>query len=66
MRPREYDILRTQSDGETACWLEATVDLETAKDRIEHLLSIHPGEYLVFSQKLQRVVMIVNDLGSLI
>jgi hypothetical protein len=64
MRFCDFDILRTESDGLTTYWVEAAIDLETARDRIEHLSSLRPGQYIVFSQKLQRVVMTVCSTAA--
>lgn len=63
---RDYDILRTNSDGTSNCWVEAAQDLETAQNRIDDLSSIQPGEYLVFSQKLQRIVLITTAAGDVL
>jgi len=63
MRLREFNILRTDSDGTTTCCLKTTTDRETAKNRIEHLSAVRPGGYvMMFSQKLQSSVMIFTTM----
>ena len=50
-----FDILRKLPDGGIV-WLESSKDLETAKQRIKVFAANKPGEYVIFSQKMQTIV----------
>jgi hypothetical protein len=58
-----FDLFRKYADG-TAVWLGCTPDLETARDRLTQLAIGVPGEYFVFDQSRQRIVVNVVRLGS--
>ena len=62
----DYNILRANSDGTGSYWLDAADDLATAQNRIQVLSCSHPGEYFVFSQKRQRIVLIVTATGDIL
>ena len=59
MRAPHLDILRRQSDG-SFVWIEAVSDLRVAEERISHLAGAHPGEYVVFDQRSQEIVVKVS------
>jgi len=59
----DFDILKTEPDG-APYWLETASDLQTAKDRVEQMSSTHPGQYIVFSQREQRVVLTVYSTAD--
>ena len=50
-----FDILR-KTDSVNFQWAEAARDLQTAEARIQKLQVRSPGEYFVFSQRVQQVV----------
>ncbi|HEY2823209.1 MAG TPA: hypothetical protein VGJ06_19355 [Candidatus Acidoferrum sp.] len=50
-----FDILKRHGDG-SLIWLEAASELAHAKDRLQQLYAVSPGEYFVFDQKSQQVV----------
>lgn len=62
----DYDILRTDPDGRTSYFVAAAQDLKAVLDRIDRSFSRHPGEYLVFSHKLQRIVLIITAAGDIL
>ena len=49
------DILRRERDG-SFLWMEAVVDLDGAKARLQELIAVAPGEYFVFDQRSQEIV----------
>lgn len=54
-----FDILK--KDGLYGpAWIEAVADLEQAKIRAQQLAASAPGEYIVFSQQTQQVVISVK------
>jgi hypothetical protein len=64
MQIASFDLFRKDTDG-NAVWLECTPDLETARDRLTQLATTSlPGEYFVFDQSRQRIVVSVVRLGS--
>ena len=59
-----FDLFRKEADGQ-AVWLGCTPDLETARYRLTQLATTSlPGEYFVFDQSRQRIVVSVVRLGS--
>ena len=58
-----FDLFRKEADGQ-AVWLGCTPDLETARYRLTQLATGLPGEYFVFDQSRQRIVVSVVRLGS--
>jgi hypothetical protein len=57
--------LKLAHRGRNAVWLECTPDLEPARDRQTQLATTSlPGEYFVFDQSRQRIVVSVVRLGS--
>jgi len=58
-----FDLFRKEADG-TTVWLDCTPDLETARYRLTQLATVLPGEYFVFDQSKQRIVVNVVRLGS--
>ena len=50
------DILRRERDG-SFMWVEAAQDLPTAHARLEALIATTPGEYFVFDQRTQEIVV---------
>jgi len=58
-----FDLFRKEADGK-AVWLGCSPDLETARDRLTQLATGLPGEYFVFDQSRQRIVVSVVRLGS--
>jgi len=54
-----YDILKRDFDG-TCMWVEAVVNLETAKAKIAECARKNPGEYLVFDQGSKLEVFKIN------
>jgi hypothetical protein len=64
MQIASFDLFRKDADG-TAVWLDCTTDLEAARDRLTQLATTSvPGEYFVFDQSRQRIVVRVVRLGS--
>ena len=64
MQIAPFDLFRKDADG-TTVWLDCTPDLETARDRLTQLAATSlPGEYFVFDQSRQRIVLSVVRLGS--
>ena len=49
-----YDILK--KDAAELVWLEAAYDLETAKSRMKELAARGDGEYVIFDQRMRRIV----------
>jgi hypothetical protein len=60
MSSTPYDILRRHTDG-SFIWLEAASELSHAKDRLQQLNSVTPGEYFVFDQKSQQIVARISS-----
>jgi hypothetical protein len=51
-----YDIFRKDLLG-TPVWMEAVQDLQAAKLRVVELAARSPGEYFVFCQETQEIVI---------
>jgi len=60
MKSENYDIVR-QNDQQSAIWLEAVADLNTATSRIQQLASFWPGEFCVMDQRSHHIIAHVND-----
>ena len=56
MRATPFDIFRKDLLG-TPVWMEAVEDLETARRRVTELAGRSPGEYFVFSQETEEIVL---------
>jgi hypothetical protein len=56
MRDALYDIFRKDLLG-TPVWMESAEDLETAKLRVLQMADRSPGEYFVFSQETEEIVI---------
>ena len=50
-----FDILKKNPEGSFR-WFEAVDDLESANIRIEELVVLSPGEYVVFDQRTPNVI----------
>jgi len=50
-----FDILKKKPEG-SFCWFEAANDLESANIRIDDLLVLSPGEYIVFDQRTHNII----------
>jgi hypothetical protein len=50
-----FDILKKKPEGSFR-WFEAASDLESANIRIEELIALSPGEYVVFDQRTHNVI----------
>jgi hypothetical protein len=55
MSSTPYDILRRHNDG-SLIWVEAASELSHAKDRLQQLNAVTPGDYFIFDQKSQQIV----------
>jgi len=53
---RRYDIVRAESE-KRLIWLEGAADFETAKSRVDQLLSFWPGKYQIFDLQTKQVVL---------
>jgi len=51
----KFDIFTQLRDG-TLIWLAAVDGLEEARNRINHLALIGPGDYLVYSEEKELIV----------
>ena len=64
MQIAPFYLFRKDADG-TTVWLDCSPDLETARYRLTQLATTSlPGEYFVFDQSRQRIVVSVVRLGS--
>jgi hypothetical protein len=45
-----FDIFKVENAGALK-WIEAATQLEAAKERVQNLMKIRPGEYLIYSQR---------------
>jgi hypothetical protein len=50
-----FDILKKKPEGSFR-WFEAVNDLKSANIRIKELVSLSPGEYVVFDQSTHNVI----------
>ena len=50
-----FDILKKKPEGSFR-WFEAVNDLGSANIRIEQLIALSPGEYVVFDQRTHNVI----------
>jgi hypothetical protein len=48
--PLEIAILKKQLDGSTH-WVEAAMDIDSAKERVQALVECFPGEYVIVDRK---------------
>ena len=62
MKSHHYDIVRHEDDN-SAIWLEAACDLNTAEFRIQELVSFWPGEFQIIDQQNHQIVDRVNGLA---
>jgi hypothetical protein len=51
-----FDILKKLPDGGIV-WIESAKDLESARERIKLFATYKPGEYVVFCQETQSVIV---------
>ena len=51
-----FDILKKKPEGSFR-WFEAANDLESANIRIDELIGLSPGEYVVFDQRTHNVIL---------
>jgi len=58
-----FDVFRKDADG-NAVWLGCDATLETARDRLEQFAIGLPGEYFVFDQSRQLIVVRWSRLRS--
>jgi hypothetical protein len=56
-----FDILK-KIDVVNFEWVEAVRDLQSAEARIQQLQARSPGEYVVFSQRTQQIVVRFKSL----
>jgi len=50
-----FDILKKKPEGSFR-WFEAAKDLESANIRIDDLIVLSPGEYIVFDQRTHNII----------
>jgi hypothetical protein len=50
-----FDILKKNPEG-SFCRFEAADNFESANNRIEELIELSPGEYVVFDQRTHNVI----------
>jgi hypothetical protein len=55
MKSHYYDIVRKEENN-SAIWLEAAPDLNTAESRIHELSYFWPGEFQILDQKTHQIV----------
>jgi hypothetical protein len=63
MKLHHYDIVRREDD-KSAIWLEAVSDLNTAKCRIQELVSLWPRHFQVVDQQSHQIIARVNGLPN--
>jgi hypothetical protein len=51
-----FDILKKKPEGSFR-WFEAATDLDSANIRINELISLSPGDYVVFDQRTHNVTL---------
>ena len=51
-----FDILQKKPDGSFR-WFEAATALDSANIRIDELISLCPGDYVVFDQRTHNVIL---------
>jgi hypothetical protein len=54
MMAASYDILK--KDATALIWIEAALDLQTARLRVMELMAASEGEYVIFDQRSRRIV----------
>jgi hypothetical protein len=59
MRPK-FDIFKQLRDG-TSLWIAAIEGLEEARNRINRLAIVVPGNYLIYSEEKGRVIESVTN-----
>lgn len=59
-----FDIFQNLPDG--LRWIEASPDLETAKERVRVIGASSPGTYIIFSQKTGNKISIDVDSEGLL
>ena len=64
MQSSQFDILKRHSDG-SFVWLEAALNLEVARARLQELSGQTPGHYFVFDQKSQQIVAKLSNLPEM-
>ena len=63
MSTPSLDIFRKDVRGNPV-WIDSVEDLETARQRLNQLVSALPGDYFVFDQRTNRIVASVIRLAS--
>ena len=58
-----YDILERCDDGSLR-WVEAVADLKCAEARIEELAQRSPGEYCIFDQDHQTLIVTTRSKAA--
>lgn len=53
---RRYDIVRAESE-KRLIWLEGAADFNSAKSRVDQLISFWPGKYQIFDLQTKQVVL---------
>jgi hypothetical protein len=61
MATAQFDILKRNKDGSFS-WLEAAATLDSAKARLNELITAAHGEYFVFDQISQQIVAKLAEL----
>jgi len=51
-----FDILQKKPEGSFR-WFEAAPDLDSANMRIDELISLCPGDYVVFDQRTHNIIL---------
>ena len=54
-----YDIFRLEADG--THWVDAVISVEDAKTRIQELVELTPGQYIVLNQKTQEQFIVKGN-----
>ena len=56
---QSLDILR-EFDDASRKWIEAATDADAARARVRELAAQSPGTYLIFNQRTQRMIPLVE------
>jgi hypothetical protein len=56
MQAASLDLLKRHADG-SSTWIDAVHDIQTARSRLEQLCAASPGDYFVFDQNSQQIVV---------
>ena len=58
-----FDIFRVANDGKLL-WKAAAETLESAQHRIKLLMSVEPGDYVIYSQKTGNKTLVRSEHPS--